>query len=69
MYQSIKVIGFLVVCILWLAQTLPAQANPEVVSPVHLLLAQRLVSIPKSSSPTAAQAQLAAEKKILVGKL
>ena len=63
MYQSIKSICCLVVCMFWLGQTPPVQANSEVASPVHLMLAQRMVSIPKSSSPSAAQAQLAAEKK------
>ena len=63
MYQSIKSICCLVVCVLWLAQTPAVQANSEAASPVHLMSANRTVSISKSSSPTAAQAQLAAEKK------
>jgi hypothetical protein len=61
MYQAIRVFGLLVACILSSAQTLPAKVNPEVTSPVHL--GQKLVSISKATSPTAAQAQLKAEKK------
>jgi len=61
MYRAVRIVGLLVVCIIASAQTLPANANTKVTSPV--LLAQRLVAISKSSCPTAAQAQLKAEKK------
>jgi len=61
MYKAIRVFGLLVACFLSLTQTLPAQVNPEVTSPVQL--SQKLVSISKATSPTAAQAQLKAERK------
>lgn len=61
MYQAIRVFGLLIACIVSSAQTLPAKANTEVTTPVYL--GQRLVSISKATSPTAAQAKLKAEKK------
>jgi hypothetical protein len=61
MYHAVRVVGLVVACILLSAQNLPGQVDPVKSSQAYL--SQKLVSISKATSPTAAQAQLKAEKK------